>query len=69
MQVIADYPPSNVYNMDEIGLYCTIIACLIGVTCFTDEAPRGVRGLKCMKGKSCYQVKGHAFRHRHCPTA
>ena len=50
MLIIANYPPCNVYNMDETGLY---YRCLPNRSyIFTDEARNGVRGSKSMKDKN-----------------
>ena len=54
MLVIANYPPSNVYNMDETWLY---YRCLPNRSyIFTDETRNGVRDSKSMKDKNRLSV-------------
>ena len=52
MLVMANYPPCNLHNTDETGLY---YICLPNRSyIFTDETRNGVRGLKSMKIRIVY---------------
>ena len=50
MLVIANYPPCNIYNMDETGLYYRCLPNRSHI--FTDETRNWVRGSKSMKDKN-----------------